>query len=218
MKDLIKVLQQWEDYQKHHPGSEFEDFCRFYLASLKKKKLPIGASPKANQPPDLDSMFMMTLTRSTLAFWVYMRIALRDTHLSSIEDLMVCAALNRLGESRKTDIVNYAMMEMSTGTDILNRLIEKGFVNQRVDPDDKRSRLLTLSATGANALKKCFKKAGLARQIFLADVTEDDKKILAGILYPLQEKHSRLSVASKGKPIEEIHAEMIKNRIDPGAE
>jgi DNA-binding MarR family transcriptional regulator len=104
------------------------------------------------------------------------------------------------------------MMEISTGTDILNRLIEKGFVHQRTDPDDKRSRLLTLSASGATALKKCFKKAGLAREVFLADLTENDKKLVANILYPLQEKHSRLSVASKGKTIEEIHAEITEKK------
>ena len=207
MKDVIQVLQQWGDYQKDHPGSEFEDFCRFYLASVKKK--PKQSHLKSLPPLDTDSMFMMTVSRSTLAFWVYMRIALRDTHLPSIEDIMFCAALNSLGESRKTDVINYAMMEISTGTDILNRLIKKGFVNQRVDPDDKRSKLLTLSASGLSALKKCFTKAKMARELFLADLTEDDKKLVASILDPLQEKHSRLSVASKGKTIEEIHAEVL---------
>jgi len=211
MKDVINVLQQWNDYRQDHPDTGFEDFCRYYLASLKRRKSPTETS-RTNQPPDADSMFMMTLSRSTLAFWVYMRIALKDTALSSIEEIMVCAALNTLGESRKTDVVNYAMMEISTGTDILNRLIEKGFVSQRIDPDDKRSRLLTLSPAGTTALKKCFKKAGLAREIFLADLTEDDKKLVANILYPLQEKHARLSVAGKGRTIEEIHAEIAGNK------
>ena len=122
---------------------------------------------------------------------------------------MFCTALNNLGESRKSDVINYAMLEISTGTDILNRLIKKGFINQRIDPDDKRSKLLTLTSTGTTALNKCYKKASMARELFLADFTEDDKKLAIQILYPLQEKHSRLSVESKGKTIEEIYANYI---------
>lgn len=209
MEEIIKVLQQWADYRKHHVDSKFEDFCRFYLARQKKEK-PVQSSAGKPRPADTDGMFMMSVSRSTLAFWVYMRIALKDTDLPSIEDIMFCSALFNLGESRKTDVINYAMMEISTGTDILNRLIKKGFVHQRIDPADKRSRLLTLTTSGSEALKKCFKKARMAREVFLADLSEDDKKLVISILDPLQEKQSRLSVASKGKSIEEIHDEILK--------
>jgi DNA-binding MarR family transcriptional regulator len=208
MEEIITVLQQWSDYKQSHPRSKFEDFCRFYLASPKIKNIK-QSDLKSIPPLDTDSMFMMTTSRSVLAFWVYMRIALKDTAISSIEEIMVCSALKNLGESRKTDIINYAMMEISTGTDILNRLIEKGFIHQRVDPDDKRSKLLVLTTSGMAALRECYKKATLAREIFLADVTEEDKKLVAQILDPLQEKHSKLSVESKGKTIEEIHSTLL---------
>jgi DNA-binding MarR family transcriptional regulator len=204
MEDIIQVLQKWADYRKTHPGSEFEDFCRFHLASKTLKTSP--SSVKTPSPSNTDGFFMMSLTRSTLAFWVYMRIALKDTPMPSIESIMFCSALNNLGESRKTDVINYAMMEISTGTDILNRLIGKGFIHQRVDPNDKRSKLLTLTPSGVSALKKCYKKAGMAREIFLADLTEEDKKLVTQILFPLQEKHARSAVESKGKTIEEIYS------------
>jgi len=208
MEDVIEVLQRWSEYRKDHPGTGFEDFCRYYLAGQQVKR-PKGAGAKKPQPVDTDGMFMMSVSRSTLAFWVYMRMALRDTALPTIEDIMLCSALYQLGESRKTDVINHAMMEISTGTGNLNRLIEKGFVGERIDPDDKRSKLLTLSDTGTTVLLQCFAKAKLAREIFLADLTEDDKKLVANILSPLQEKQSRLAIARKGKSIEEIHDEVI---------
>ena len=167
---------------------------------------------KLVRPKDPDSLFMMSLTRSTLAFWVYMRIALKDTPLPSIESIMFCAALNALGESRKTDVVNYAMMEISTGTDILNRLIKRGLIQERVDPTDKRSKLLKLTAAGAAALKKCFKKAAMARELFLTDLSDDDKENVTQILYPLQEKHSRLAIENKRRTIEEIYAALMSQK------
>lgn len=152
---------------------------------------------------------MMTVSRTTLAFWVYMRVALKETQMQSIESLMICAALNNLGESRKTDVINSAMLEFSTGTDIINRLIKKGFIHQRIDPEDKRSRLLTISESGKTALFQCFKKSALAREILLNDLTDDDKKLVAHILYPVQEKHTRLSVENKSKTIEEIYTMIL---------
>jgi len=205
MEDVTFILQKLQAYQQQFPGSTFKDFCKSYLAD---DPLKTAASSNLVHPKDADGLFMMAVTRSTLAFWVYLRIALKGTPLPSIESIMFCAALNNLGESRKTNVINYAMQEISTGTDILNRLIKNGFIQERVDPEDKRSKLLKLTAAGTAALKKCFKKAALAREFFLADLSDDDKKIITQILYPLQEKHSRLSIENKRKTIEEIYKAM----------
>ncbi len=204
MEEVLKILQEWVEYDKAHPKSKFEDFCRYYL------KKPEVTAFKPTQidvpsPTTTDGQFMMTVSRTTLAFWVYMRIALKETPMPSIESLMICAALNNLGESRKTDVINYAMLEISTGTDIINRLIKKGFIYQRTDSNDKRSRLLTLSDSGKEALFQSFRKASVARDILLSDITEDDKILVSQILYPIQEKHAKFSVESKGKTIEEIY-------------
>jgi DNA-binding MarR family transcriptional regulator len=209
MEDVTFILQKLQEYQQQFPQGEFRDFCKFYLAN---EPLKIAAQSNLVRPKDAESLFMMSLTRSTLAFWVYMRIALKDTPLPSIESIMFCAALHNLGESRKTDVINYAMMEISTGTDILNRLIKKGLIHERVDPKDKRSKLLKLTAAGTAALKKCFKKAAMARELFLTDISDDDKKIAIQILYPLQEKHSKLSIENKRKTIEEIYEAIMPQK------
>lgn len=211
MEDVIEVMQLWANYRKSHPATSFEDFCRFYLASPRIKDMATSI-PESAGPPDIDGMFMMAVSRCTLAFWVYMRIALRDTSLPTIEDIMLCAALINLGESRKSDVINYAMMEISTGTDNLNRLIKKRFVMQRIDPDDRRSKLVKISPSGQRAFKKCIGKARLAREIFLADLDENDKKLVATILYPVQEKQRKLSVANKGRTIEDIYNEVVAKR------
>ena len=205
MEEILKILQEWVEYEKTHPKSKFDDFCRYYL---KKPEVAVFKPSKRDvpSPTNIDGQFLMTVSRTTLAFWVYMRIALKETPMPSIESLMICSAVNNLGESRKSDVINYAMLEISTGTDIINRLIKKGFIRQRTDPNDKRSRLLTLSDEGQSALFQSYRKASVAREILLAGLTNEDKELVAHILDPVQQKHAKLSVESKGKTIEEIHA------------
>lgn len=211
MEKVIEVLQLWADYEKEHPDSKFEDFCRYYL---RRPEVDAYKPSKTDTPgpTNLDGQFMMTVTRTTLAFWAYMRIALKETPMPSIESIMICSTLNNLGERRKSDVITHAMLEISTGSDIINRLIKKRFIHQRTDPDDKRSKLLSISGAGRSALFESYKKASIAREILLAGLTEDDKKLVAHILDPVQKKHTKLSVDSKGKTIEEVYRTIVKDK------
>ena len=133
-----------------------------------------------------------------------LRIALKDTPLAATEKFVFLAALNVIGESSKTQVISYAMMEMSTGGDILNRLLKDNFIAQRNDPNDKRSKLISITDKGIEVLQQCFEKTAMVRKILLQGLTEDEEKICVQILYPIQEKHTKLAVESKNKSIEEI--------------
>lgn len=211
MEKIILILQEWAVFEKGHPQGEFEDFCHYYLAKLKsrKEKRP---EIKTLHPIDLNGKVARAVTRTHLSLWVYMRIALKNTPIEAIEQFMFMAALNALGECRKTDVINHAMMEISTGTGILNRLIKKKFVDERIDPKDTRSKLLTITKAGRSVLMKCFKKSAMVREILFAGLTEDDKQLIAYLLDPVHEKHAMLSVESKHKTIEEIFSEIFAKR------
>ena len=203
MEKIISILQEWAAFEKLHPKGEFEDFCLYYLAMSRVRKEK-RAEIKTLHPIDLNGKMARAVTRIHLSLWVYMRIALKNTPLEAIEQFMFMAALNALGECRKTDVINHAMMEISTGTGILNRLIEKDFIHERVDPNDTRSKLLKLTKTGQAILIKCFKKSHMVREILFAGLTEDDKQLVVYLLDPVHEKHATLSIESKHKTIEEI--------------
>lgn len=163
-------------------------------------------------PIDLNGKVARAVTRTHLSLWVYKRIALKNTPFKAIEQFMFMAALNTLGESRKTDVINFAMMEISTGTGILNRLIKKGFVHERIDLKDTRSKLLTLTKSGKSTIIKCFKKSYMVRKILFAGLTDEDKHLIAYILDPVHEKHASLSVESKNKTIEQIFSKTFPER------
>ncbi len=101
-------------------------------------------------------------------------------------------------------------MEFSTGIVILNRLVAQKLVHERIDPADKRSRLLSLTQKGEQSLVAAFKKNLIARQILLQGISEDDKKVCVQVLDPIHLEHAGLAVASRGKTIEEIWAAALK--------
>ena len=146
--------------------------------------------------------------RLSQSYSIYSKIALKDTRLPVYENFVFLAVSRLLGEAKKTDIINYTMMDISTGSDILNRLIKDGYVKDRTDPDDKRSKLITITSVGEKVLRECFKKTLIARRLFLKGLSDDDKKLCIQILEPLEIKHATKSIESKNKSIEEIEEDI----------
>lgn len=205
MEELKKLINEWVAFVEKKPQGTVENFCRYFL--MKSEKSP-QSEKKAVQPPDLDGHFMKVIMRLSQSYSIYAKIALKDTMLPVYENFVFLAVSRLLREAKKTDIINYTMMDISTGSDILNRLINEGYLKVRNDPDDKRSKLISITTVGEKVLKECFKKTFTARRMFLNGLSDEDKKICIQILEPLEMRHSTKSVESRNKSIDEIEKEM----------
>lgn len=203
MEEVVQLVTRWAEFRKVYPDGTIEEFHRFELAKRDNGALA-SEHIKGNDPQSTSNRFMKVIARLHLSYNVYLRIALKDTPLAAIEKFAFLAALNVIGESSKTQVINYAMMEMSTGSDILKRLMKDQFISQRNDPNDKRSKLIKITDKGLQVLQQCFERTAMIRSILLRDLTEDEEKICVQILYPIQEKHTKLAVESKNKTIKEI--------------
>ena len=200
MHELVKLVSHWTTYAAQHPNAQADDFCRDYLAHHTVTKAAAGPSggDKAG-PADLDSRFMRAVTRTAMSAWTYMRTALKDTPLKNLEHFTLLAALHVQGESRKSTIIHYAMMEFSTGIVILNRLVTQRFVQERIDPSDKRNRLLRLTPKGEKALQQAFKKNQIVRQTLLEGLNQKDKETVVRLLDPIHIEHAPRAVEERNK-------------------
>jgi len=183
-----------------NPKGSVETFCKYVLARTEKA----GREKSSVRPPDLDGHFMKVIMRFSQAYNLYARIALKNTGIPLHENFTVLAVSRALGESRKSDVINFAMIDLSTGSDILNRLVKEGYLKERTDPDDKRSKLIAITSSGEKALHECFKKTLIARKILLKGLGDEDKKLCIQILEPHENRHSVISVESKNRSIEDI--------------
>lgn len=200
MHELVKLVSHWAEYAASHPDAKADDFCRDYLAHhTKPKPVPVSSGGDQAGPADLDSRFMRAVTRTAMSAWTYMRTALKDTAIKSLEHFTLLAALRVQGESRKSAIIHYAMMEFSTGIVILNRLVAQRFVHERIDPGDKRSRLLRITPKGEKALQEAFKKNASVRRVLLEGVQDADKEAVVHILDPIHLEHAARSVEERNK-------------------
>jgi DNA-binding MarR family transcriptional regulator len=200
---VSKLVAEWEDFEVQHTNSSIEDFCRYYLLREREKSGMAGVVG-GHIPPNTNALLLKILGRIGLIFLNYRTLALEETELGIPEGFPFLNALKHLGESKKTDVVNYNLTELSTGIDILNRLKAQGLISERPDLVDRRSKLVSITEKGERVLLECYQKMHVLGEIMLCDMSEDEKMICVQLLKNLEIKHSRLVNESKGKTLEEI--------------
>ncbi|MEP6627344.1 MAG: MarR family transcriptional regulator [Ginsengibacter sp.] len=208
MKETVVLISDWADFQEEYPGSGLD---QFYTHQYLKINNPIDANgdhASGTAASEAGSQLLRVINRISAAFGIYMRMAFKDLPLAT-DQFNFLAALYVSGECNKTTVTNYAMMEMSTGSDILKRLLKQGYITQRNDPDDKRSRLINITKKGEVIVKTCFARNTEIRNFMLSSLTESDKKNITTLLKPIEERNANLAIAYKQGTFADLKAKEL---------
>lgn len=134
----------------------------------------------------------------------YGRKNLPDTPIGSIDEFTYLIVLLEHTEISKSELIQYNGHAITTGTDIIKRLLKKGFVIQKANPEDKRSYLIELTEMGKGAL---FQSSGTVNKlsVIAAGILSNDELIqLVGMLQKLDKFHDKVHQENKDLRIAEI--------------
>ena len=120
---------------------------------------------------------------------IYSKIAIADSPFTTIEDVIFLINLLHRGSMSKKKLIEINIQEKSTGMQIINRLIGSGFVSETVDKKDKRSKQITISAKGKEALETHMDKIREASRIVVGNLTDSEKLQLIKLLQKLEDFH-----------------------------
>lgn len=101
----------------------------------------------------------------------------------------VLAQVRLLDRPNKKELCRQLLIENSTGVEITRRLAKKGYLRETVDPDDRRSSLLSLTEKGLRILKEGFTGAQPVYKVFLDPLPADQQQQLVAILTRLYDYH-----------------------------
>lgn len=205
MNKTVELVNEWARFEQRYKEGTLEEFCRHYLTSLREKK-EMGENFRGAIPPQVDAYLSKLIGRIYQILEVYCRIALQELpDIRKLEDFYFLNSIEHLGESRKTDIISYNFAELSSGIDIISRLAKNKLISERIDPLDKRSKLIKTTEKGKKMVWKCYEVLLKASDITFWDVGQEDKKLCVQLLRSVEIKHSKLLNEMKTLPIGEIH-------------
>jgi DNA-binding MarR family transcriptional regulator len=208
MNKTVELVNEWGAFEKRFPNGNIDDFCRHFLARQRGKVVK-GKFVGGVVPPFNDGLLLKILGRITKLNMAYANMALKDTDVNQIEEFGMLATILQEVNPRKTDIIYSNLLELSSGTDMLNRLRKRGLIREYDDTEDRRSKRIELTPKGQKITAFCYEKITRNARMLVNDLTDDDKELCVQVLKGIEIKFSALLPRHKGKSFDEIYADTM---------
>ncbi len=120
---------------------------------------------------------------------IYSKIALDHSSKISLEEFSFLATLSTFEGCTKTELIHAMIFEKSTGIELIKRLIKNGFASEKVNPYDRRSKLISITDNGKSILYGAFGHMELVSKEITSCLDTAEKKALHFILAKLESHH-----------------------------
>jgi len=210
MNKTVALVNAWAAYEEKYPDGSITDFCRYHLLRQKQEEqADIVQQAGGLQPLKPEGLLFKTMGRIVRLHQLYARIALEGTGISQFEEFALLHAITQLKNPRKSDVVYATIYEMSTGTDLLNRLRKSGYITEVTDPADRRSKRVKITAAGEKVLQAAVKRLSQMITMMLHDMDLDDVLLCVQLLKRLEIKFSGRWPEDKGRSFDEIYTSVM---------
>lgn len=117
---------------------------------------------------------------------IHVRAAFEGLPISSIDEFTVLNILFHESGLQKTEVYEKAVLELTTGAQLVQRLIRLGLIDQRRSSTDRRAFELSLTKKGLAVRNDAFKILGGVVKQKYGGLSMSEKKALLSILQKLQ--------------------------------
>lgn len=193
LKDVIDLVQEFERKNKD---------INSFKASVEGFKDWISATHKAIvEEPDWEGKEKGRSAESVINTLIvhmnryaksYSKSAIFGSDFSTQEDFIYLINLKAFGEMSKMDLIKKNVHEKPVGMQIINRLISQGWMEQRKSKTDKRSKVISISEAGLQALESVMDKIRQATVIVAGDLSRTEKSELIRLLHKLDDFHQSI--------------------------
>lgn len=120
----------------------------------------------------------------------YIRKALKNSMIKSADEFSFLITLITFDSLTKTELIHKQVMEKTSGTEIINRLLKLGLISQFNDAEDKRSVRIKITLLGREQLFQILPQMRVVSQIVTGNLTENEKLTLSYMLRKLDSFHN----------------------------
>lgn len=196
IKDIIQFVENFElqnsssQYSKNLNG-----FKEWIYSDIKRKKDLIVEEPdwegkkKGRSPESVINTLIVHMNRYAKT---YSKSAIYDSDFSTQDEFIYLINLKAFGSMTKIELIKKNIQDKPSGIQIINRLIQQGWVKQQHSATDKRSKIIRLTQKGLKTLARQMNKIRQATQVVTGDLTHQEKMQLIRVLNKLECFHHQI--------------------------
>jgi DNA-binding MarR family transcriptional regulator len=206
MNKTVELVNEWAVFEERHPAGSVEDFCRYYLIQKREERNNNQLFSGVTVPPRPDLALAKLMGRIMGFYSIYAEEAAKSLGLKRQWEFYFLNYIAQFGNPKKTEVIYQHVCELSTGLSILESLKTNGFIEEKEDPDDKRSRRVNVTPAGTELLFRCYQKFGQVGEIVFGEVSPEDLQLCIQLIQSVDDKHAGIWQQYKGKPFDETYA------------
>lgn len=138
---------------------------------------------------DLEMEVSFLLSLLNRHYKAYAKSALIESDLSSPEGFSFLYHLNMVESFRKMELIKMHQLEPPSGIEVLKRLINRKFIEEFDDPDDKRARRIRITKSGKQKLRSVLPKMQQVFTSMSAELSLNEKIHLISFLRQMNDYH-----------------------------
>lgn len=204
LKELIDYLSLYEQ-ENIDSGAELNltDFLGFLnshhvIQNIKVAELRGNVpSPELIEQEGSDTDISILIVMMFRYAKGYIKKALKDSKINTADEFSYLITLMTHESLSKTELIVKQVMEKTSGTEIINRLLKFGLVEQFNDEVDKRSVRVMISQQGRLELIKVLPQMNAVSQLVVGNLNAAEKGMLAYMLRKLEHFHNDIFINKK---------------------
>jgi len=192
-------------YGKEHPTNAADTTQADAMASVHRmKNLTEAEMLSMHKYLPLDSQIATLLGRLHRFLLFYTKKVFVDTEIRSVTEFGIVGCIYAMGAPKKIEVINLNLIEKTTGTEIMKRLLKAGLIEEFDDNDDKRSKRVRTTPKGAAAYVEAVQKISRVSKIVGGNLPEEKKQDIVAALDYLNSFHNAIYAQQAEASIEEI--------------
>jgi DNA-binding MarR family transcriptional regulator len=141
-------------------------------------------------PIPLDSLTAILVGRLERFVHMETKQALKKVGISNPDEFALMSTLFYMGRTTKTLLLKQCLFELTTGSQMLKRLNEDGYLIERQHPEDRRSSIIELSSKGRERLLEAYEQLNAIKGM-TEGLATDQQQLLVSLLQKLDHTHSK---------------------------
>ncbi|MEL6625892.1 MAG: MarR family winged helix-turn-helix transcriptional regulator [Bacteroidota bacterium] len=184
-KFLQHLLQVFDQYQDQDLPLETQDFGMWLVAQEER-------NPDETLEQEVASHISTYLGKMGKFFSFYHKKVLKQTDLTSLDELIFLVTLYPSRILSKTDLIDENILEKTTGVEIIKRLKNRGYLEESADLEDKRKKNVQLSDKGKSLVELLDEDLQQVAVVMGATLTSKEQVQLFYLLKKLDTAHRKV--------------------------
>lgn len=200
-KKVVELVNLFEEFHNETGSDDVKGFSVWL-----NRKLHESEKQKAKVVTNTDDnrFIVWNIHRLSKYFRWYAKEFLNANGLSSMDEYFFLVSINNRGTPAKNEVYKDTISELTTGTQMMKRLIDIGMIKELVDKKDKRIKRVTLTPKGKRIRENILEQSKLDLLLKAGNLSELEKQQLKSSLNYLEKFHSEIYQNDGDKSIEEI--------------